>query len=100
MSLQLLAPVTPFITDFVYGSLYSKNGESIHSMTFPSAKLTTYVDQEKPGEVTKRIVEFNSKVWNEKRAAGLSLNEEMKSEVPAELEKFGKYLRAMHKIKD
>ena len=99
MSLQLLAPITPFITDFVYGSLYSKKGESIHSMTFPSAKLTTYEGQEGQADVTKRIVEFNSKLWNEKKAAKLSLNEGIESSVPVDLKRFEKDLVAMHKIK-
>ncbi len=96
--LQLLAPITPFITDFVYGSLYS-GGKSVHSMTFPSAKLKIREDEPRVQEITKKIVEFNSKVWNEKKSRKLSLKDEIFVEVPPELKKFAKDLTAMHKIK-
>ena len=50
------------------------------------------------GQELFEIVDFNSKVWNEKKAKGLSLKEEIKMEIPAELKAFEKDLIAMHKL--
>jgi len=97
--LQLLSPITPFITDFIYSSLYESGGKSIHTTTFPSAKLRVWEGQTPIGEVTQKLVEFNSKVWNEKKDRKLSLKDEIFVGVPPELKKFEKDLVAMHKIR-
>jgi valyl-tRNA synthetase len=96
--LQILAPITPFITDFVYDKLYAKSGESIHSTQFPSAKLRLQEGQERPEEVTRQIKEFNSRIWNEKKASGLSLKEGIRMQLPDNLKKFEKDLTAMHML--
>ena len=62
--LKLLAPITPFITDYLWQTLYSK--QSIHK--------ELQVQQELPEDMTKfskEIIEFNSNVWNEKKRKNL-----------------------------
>ena len=48
--------------------------------------------------MTDKITEFNSNVWNEKKAKKLSLKDSIKIEVPKELEIFRKDLVAMHHL--
>ena len=91
--LLLLAPMIPFITDYIYRQLYSKT--SIHKETFPK-KLKLKEDY---SDLTEALIEFNSKVWNIKKSKGLSLKDPIDIEIPKELEPFSKDLRAMHRIK-
>jgi valyl-tRNA synthetase len=89
--LLLLAPITPFITDFMWQTLYSK--ETIHKQLHP--------EPENLGDmsgVTKELVEFNSKVWNEKKSKGLSLKDSIPIEIPGSLKQFEKDLIQMHKL--
>ncbi len=90
--LQLLAPISPFSTDYIATKLY--HNYSIHAEEFPKAKWNTA-----SSKLTKKIVGFNSKVWNEKKKKGLSLKDEIKIKIPKELKKFEKDLRAMHNIR-
>lgn len=89
--LKLLAPITPFITDFLWQTLYSD--KSIH--TEQQAKEESNEDLT---QHTQAISEFNSKVWNEKKEKGLSLKDSIKIEIPKELEIFKKDLVAMHHL--
>ena len=89
--LKLLAPITPFITDFLWQTLYSK--ETIHK--------EKQVEQENPEDMTnttKVIIDFNSKVWNEKKSKGLSLKDSISISVPSNLKSFEKDLIAMHNL--
>ncbi|MBO3803797.1 MAG: class I tRNA ligase family protein, partial [Candidatus Brockarchaeota archaeon] len=90
--LLLLAPITPFITDYVWRSLYGK--KSIHAEKFPEPKWKTG-----PAKLTGKITEFNSRVWNAKKERRLSLKDPIEIEIPAELRPFEKDLVAMHNIK-
>ncbi|HEU04287.1 MAG TPA: valine--tRNA ligase [Nitrosopumilus sp.] len=90
--LKLLAPITPFITDYLWQTLYSK--ESIHK--------EMQVEKESHGDMTKftkEITEFNSKIWNEKKAKGLSLKDSIAITVPEGLSQFEKDLKSMHNLK-
>jgi len=89
--LKLLAPITPYITDFLWQTLYSD--KSIH--TEQQAKEESNEDLT---QHTQAISEFNSKVWNEKKEKGLSLKDSIKIEIPKELEIFKKDLVAMHHL--
>jgi valyl-tRNA synthetase len=89
--LLLLAPITPFITEYIWQKLYSK--KSIHLQKFPKQKWGS-----KLREKTKKILEFNSKVWNEKKKLGVPLTKSIKMEIPKELKEFEKDLKAMHKL--
>lgn len=90
--LLLLAPVCPFITEALWTRIYSE--KSIHTEVFPDAKVwdRDYLKYE------KQLVEFDSKVWNEKKTRGLSLKDPISLEIPLELSAFEKDLRAMHNL--
>jgi valyl-tRNA synthetase len=89
--LKLLAPITPLITEHLWQKLYSN--ESIHK--------ESQVQKEKHEDMRKytaEIIEFNSKVWNEKKSKGLSLKDSISIQVPINLEIFKKDLKAMHSL--
>ena len=50
-------------------------------------------------EYTQKIIEFNSKVWNEKKTKSLSLKDSIEMKVPEELELVKNDLIAMHNLK-
>jgi valyl-tRNA synthetase len=89
--LLLLAPITPFITDYIWQQLYSK--KSIHLEQFPKARWKIEL-----AKFTSKITEFNSKVWSEKKKKGLSLASKIKIKIPRELKPFEKDLKTMHSI--
>ena len=89
--LKLLAPITPFITDHLWKTLYST--ESIHK------EHQVKVEDEYPdNKLTNEITEFNSKVWNEKKAKGLSLKDSFSFPIPENLKSFEKDLKSMHNL--
>ncbi|HXV50632.1 MAG TPA: valine--tRNA ligase [Nitrosopumilaceae archaeon] len=90
--LKLLAPITPFISDYLWQQLYSKTTIHKESQVEPES----LVDMSK---FTKEIVEFNSKVWNKKKDKGLSLKDSISIAVPQSLDQFKKDLQAMHNLK-
>jgi valyl-tRNA synthetase len=90
--LLLLAPITPFITDYLWQNLYSD--KTIHKERF--AEKENYEDWT---EFTKEIVEFNSNVWNKKKELGLSLKDTVDFDIPSNLSQFAKDLKAMHNLK-
>ena len=93
--LKLLAPITPFITEHLWQTLYSKNNNSIHL-----EKHATAV-QESDGDFvrfTDEIVRFNSKVWNEKKSKKLSLRDSIAIRIPENLVDFKKDLQSMHNL--
>ena len=90
--LKLLAPITPLITEHLWLKLYSK--ESIHKEK--KVQKDTYRDMR---NFTNEIIEFNSKVWNEKKDKGLSLKDSITISIPTNLEIFKKDLIAMHNLK-
>ena len=90
--LRLLAPITPFITDYLWQSLYSD--KTIHKERFVEPE-----NNEDLTKFTKEIVEFNSNIWNKKKEMGLSLKDSIDFQVPAILEPFAKDLRVMHNLK-
>lgn len=90
--LLLLAPVTPFITDHLWRTLYSK--ASIHSEQFPKPEWETDLIK-----LTQKILEFNTTIWNTKKKLGMSLKDKIEINIPIELKSFEKDLVAMHNIK-
>ena len=89
--LKLLAPITPFITDHLWKTLYST--ESIHK-----EHQVKVVDEYPENKLTNEITEFNSKVWNEKKAKGLSLKDSFSFLIPENLKSFEKDLKSMHNL--
>ena len=90
--LKLLAPITPFITEYLWQILYST--ESIHKQR--QAEPETLEDLT---HHTKDITEFNSKVWNEKKNKGLSLKDSIAIAIPEKLSAFAKDFTSMHNLK-
>ncbi len=86
--LRLIAPVMPFITDYIYLELY---GESVHVQTIPEPASL----EEHP---TRAIVSFNEKVWSTKKSKGLSLKDPIKMQVPGELKDYEQDLKRMHNL--
>jgi valyl-tRNA synthetase len=89
--LLLLAPITPFLSDYIWQSVYSK--KSIHLQRFKKLKETSEFLQYK-----QKLIEFNEKVWKEKKNKGISLKDQISIEVPKELKPFEKDLILMHHI--
>ncbi len=89
--LLLMAPLTPFITDYLWRELYGPL--SVHLQRFP-----TFSFESKHSNLTQQLIEFNSRIWNTKKAQGLSLRDSMSATIPPELEPFEKDLRRMHHI--
>ena len=89
--LKLLAPITPLITEHLWLTLYSKN--SIHKEQLPEIE-----NVENMTTMTQPIIEFNSRVWNEKKQNNLSLKDSIKIEIPENLNQFKKDLVAMHNL--
>ncbi len=90
--LLLLAPITPFITDFIWQSLYSK--KSIHLEAFPKTKWKN----KKLLALTPLLVKFNSNIWSMKKAKNISLTQPIEVKIPEKLKQFEKDLRNMHNI--
>ena len=89
--LKLLAPITPFITDHLWQTLYSD--QSIHKQRQAQPE-----SPEDYTSFTKEITEFNSNVWNEKKGKGLSLKDSIVMEVPEKLSAFAKDFESMHNL--
>ena len=89
--LKLLAPITPFITDYLWRALYSN--QSIHKELLPQGPKPHKKDVQ---EITQKITEFNSKIWNLKKSKGLSLKDTMQIEIPPSLAPYKKDLKNMH----
>ena len=89
--LKLLAPITPFITDHLWQKLYSE--QSIHKQI--QAQPENHEDYT---EYTKEIIEFNSKVWNEKKSKGLSLKDTIEIKVPEKISAFSNDFVSMHNL--
>ena len=108
--LRLIAPITPFIAERLWQELYSGpgGGKSIHRERLPepaadaaAAAAAAAADDvsasaDPRAAETRRLVQFNSRVWAEKKARGLSLRDGLDMEVPDSLAAFSKDLAAMH----
>lgn len=90
--LLILAPITPFITDYIWRKLYDKR--SIHIQRFPKPK--NFILRE---SVTKAIVDFNTELWKIKKDKGLTLKDSINAKIPALLKPFEGDLIRMHRIK-
>ncbi len=93
--LLLLAPITPFITDYIWRELY---GGSIHKQLFPGE-----VEGIDDGlrRLTDRIKEFNSYIWKLKKIElKTPLNAPVKVEIPPDLQMLRDELTHMHNIQE
>ena len=89
--LVFLAPIIPFFSDYIWTSIYG--GETIHNETFSNLQWP-----EEMTELTPKIAEFTSHIWNTKKARGLSLKDSIEIAIPENLQPFRKDLVAMHRL--
>ncbi len=90
--LKLLAPMAPFISDYVWRELY---GNSVHKEKFP--------DKTKKKELnftTEDLISLMSAIWKEKKDKNLSLKAEVKELIlPERFEGLEKDIAATHNVK-
>ncbi len=90
--LTLIYPIIPQMTAVIM----NEKGVDLFHSKFPEAEKSKY--EEMPGDII-RIMEFNSMVWKKKQERSISLREPIDGiEVPKELEKYKKDLKAAHKL--
>ncbi|MEM4151471.1 MAG: class I tRNA ligase family protein, partial [Nitrososphaerota archaeon] len=89
--LLLLSPITPFITDHIWRSLYSE--KSIHLERFPKPRW-----DKRYRRYTEPLVSFNSEVWRKKKSMNLSLRAPIEIDMPKNLKLFKDDLISMHNI--
>jgi valyl-tRNA synthetase len=75
----------------MWQKIYSK--ETIHKQQLPEPQ-----NLQDMSKFTKEIADFNSKIWNEKKANGLSLKDPISVEIPESLKPFAKDLIPMHRL--
>ncbi len=93
-SLKMLAPIMPFVTDYIWRKLY---GKSIHTERFPEPNPKWDTEYKK---LIDKFKEFNSKIWTYKKSRKIALNQPLNAIVyaPKELEPLARDLKAMHRI--
>lgn len=89
--LLLMAPLTPFITDYLWRKLYGSS--SVHLQSFP-----TFKHESESISLTPSLIDFDSTVWNTKKSQGLSLKDPITIVIPDQLRPFESDLRRMHHI--
>ncbi len=89
--LLLLAPITPFIVDYIWKQLYSK--KSIHHQQFPKP-----VWSKSHKRYTAKMLAFNREVWKVKEERNLALREPVEVRVPKILAPFKDDLIRMHSL--
>ncbi len=93
--LLMLAPIMPFITDYLWRQLYGSR--SIHRELIPEPNPewdTPFV------KLFAKIMEINRGIWTYKRSRNMRLSEPLSAVlyIPSELELFAKDLKHLHKI--
>lgn len=88
--LLLLNPIMPFISSHLLEKIYGIRAES--DALFEKINYNRFL------ELGRKITDFNSMVWAEKKRSGLSLRDEIKINIPQELEPFKADLIKMHGI--
>jgi valyl-tRNA synthetase len=89
--LLLLAPIMPFITDYIWKELYSKN--SIHLEKIPKpAWAKSYC------KYTEQMLTFNREVWKIKEDRNLTLRDSVEMVIPKTLKPFKEDLIKMHSL--
>ena len=89
--LLLLAPITPFMSEYVWGQLYSK--KSIHVQPFPKQAWS-----KASGRYTAKVLAFNREVWKIKKEKNLALRDPVELKVPRVLNPFREDLVRMHSL--
>ncbi|VVB81287.1 Isoleucine--tRNA ligase [uncultured archaeon] len=88
----LIYPIIPQVTT----TIMKEKGRDLLSEEYPKEEKTGNKENAK---VIEKIMEFNKMVWKKKQEKSISLREAISGiEIPKELEKYSKDLRAAHKI--
>ncbi|MFH0961184.1 MAG: valine--tRNA ligase [archaeon] len=94
--LKVLAPISPFITEYLWRALYSPE-RSIHLEGFPAP---IQAGKRKEG-LSEALTEFNSLSWKTKKDAGKSMKDPLtKAIIPEILAGFEKDISSMHNIQE
>jgi valyl-tRNA synthetase len=95
--LKLLAPIMPFITDYIWRQMYDPRGIHIQRI---DEKEFTYTSSY--GRLFPKFMELNSKIWKYKRENGVRLSEplDITLYIPEELEPFINDIKDLHRVKD
>ena len=89
--LLLLAPITPYITDYIWR-------KTLRDTEHPPGALPKPKRFDVSEKVSQSIMEFNAQVWKTKREKGLALKDPIEAKIPAKLKPFEKDLVRMHHI--
>ncbi len=91
--LELLAPVTPMLTEKLY---YAINNKNIHEINFPK------IEHKHKQKFTKEeLMEINSEIWKLKRDNQLSLKDEISMiNLPDKFSGISKDIKETHKAKE
>ena len=89
--LKLLAPITPFITEYLWKELYSKKSIHLERQVRPRG-------MEDLTKLTSEVTQFNSSVWNEKKSRNISMRDSITRQIPASLAEFKGDLTSMHRL--
>ena len=89
--LLLLAPLIPFMTDYVWRQLYSKH--AVHVEGFPKPAWSQAYSK-----YTEQMLNFNKEVWKIKEERNLALRDSLEMNIPKGLKPFETDLIRMHSL--
>lgn len=90
--LKLLAPITPFVSDYIWQELY---GKSVHKEKFPEKAA-----KKELSFATDDIINLMSAIWKAKKDRNLSLKADVKELlVPEQFKELAKDIVATHNVK-
>ncbi|MEM0361649.1 MAG: valine--tRNA ligase [Sulfolobales archaeon] len=95
--LKLLAPILPFITDYIWRNLYDPKGVHSQLIDYEEIKYeTTYKD------LIIKLVKTNSLIWKYKKEHNIRFSENLNAViyVPEELKPIANELKDLHKVSD
>ncbi|HIP57106.1 MAG TPA: valine--tRNA ligase [Ignisphaera aggregans] len=93
--LLMLAPIMPFITDYLWRQLYGSS--SIHLELIPEPNPAWDTEYAK---MFSKVMEINHGIWSYKKSKGMRLSEPLNAilYVPKDIEVFAKDLKHLHKV--
>lgn len=97
-ALLLLAPIMPFVTDYIWRRLYGKT--SIHNERAPDPLDLRNLEAEGHEKSFDELVKLNSAIWRFKKQRGLSLSQPLKGVlyIPQSLKDYVREIAALHKV--
>ncbi len=94
--LQMLAPIMPFTTDYIWRKLYSKD-TSIHREYMPRKINNVNKEMSRHLEI---IIAINSSIWKYKKSQNLKLSDKIRGNlyIPEYLSPYAKDLEIFHRV--